>query len=363
MAALPLTGISTSMVAQAIGEGSNDVGTLCKSTKINKWSAWKPIASPLGTLTQVDVENAGYGLTRVNAMQFPWEISYIKPRGGAHNEPFRLGDFRNYNHSALPPVNVEIVAVNSSQFGNQTTSPFTLIDGFAYTFVFKLPIAGEINPTKIDSRAVRTKNTNPAGGYGGLTWVSGLYGTAEPYYYRQPNEVFSCPSTEQLSQILLISSTLRLQYCEYLGDADGRYRTIPTLWAENETYRSLFSIRNLSASFAYHSTQGVWYDPISKKVFVRVLTTNNENFGISTARMTFKYKVNNGTEITLVTPSFSMDANTTNNRSYEIAGGVQGQDNDYYVRGWLEVYNAYSDTWIEVDYWLLEKTIYIPINN
>ena len=41
--ALGTTNISTSLVAQTIGEGSNDVGTLCKSTKINMWSKRKPV--------------------------------------------------------------------------------------------------------------------------------------------------------------------------------------------------------------------------------------------------------------------------------------------------------------------------------
>ena len=36
--ALGTTGISTTLVANTIGTGSNDVGTLCTSNKISKWS-------------------------------------------------------------------------------------------------------------------------------------------------------------------------------------------------------------------------------------------------------------------------------------------------------------------------------------
>ena len=35
---LGTTGISTTLVANTIGVGSNDAGTLCTSDKINKWS-------------------------------------------------------------------------------------------------------------------------------------------------------------------------------------------------------------------------------------------------------------------------------------------------------------------------------------
>jgi len=109
MAALPTTGITTSMVAKAIGEGSNDVGTLCKSTKINKWSKWKPIQSSKVTgLTLTDLQNANYGISKHTQTFTPSEVisynfSYEKPRGGSNNEFFRLGDFRGYNHNAVAP--------------------------------------------------------------------------------------------------------------------------------------------------------------------------------------------------------------------------------------------------------------------
>ena len=94
MAALPLTGITTSLVAQTIGVGSNDVGTLCSSTKINKWSKWKPISIAKVTgLTESDLQSANYGLSIPAAdsddgtyLSQTW--GYIKPTGGA-NSPYR----------------------------------------------------------------------------------------------------------------------------------------------------------------------------------------------------------------------------------------------------------------------------------
>lgn len=118
--ALPNTGITTSMVAQAIGVGSNDVGTLCKSTKINKWSKWKPISlNKVIGIVENDLTSSNFGLVAQEAEQienYPWDgddtlasiqqpsaWSYTKPTGGS-TSPYRLGDFRNYNHDSLPPV-------------------------------------------------------------------------------------------------------------------------------------------------------------------------------------------------------------------------------------------------------------------
>ncbi len=115
MAALPTTGITTSKVAQAIGVGSNDVGTLCISNKINKWSKWKPIQSSKVTgLTLTDLQNANYGFTipvvesgalAYTELAYTWV--YKKPTGGA-TSPYRLGDFRGYDHNAIRPFNISI---------------------------------------------------------------------------------------------------------------------------------------------------------------------------------------------------------------------------------------------------------------
>jgi len=131
MAALPNTGITTSLVAKAIGVGSNDVGTLCSSTKINKWSKWKPISIAKVTgLTESDLQSANYGLSIPAAdsddgtyLSQTW--GYIKPTGGA-NSPYRLGDFRAYEHAAVLPFNLimpNYIAVGSSGVVAKITFP------------------------------------------------------------------------------------------------------------------------------------------------------------------------------------------------------------------------------------------------
>ena len=108
MAALPNTGITTSMVASAIGAATNDVGSLCKHSNVNKWSKWKPVIKAKVTgLTESDLSDAHYGFTvpyenaaGADTLSASWV--YDKPTGGS-SSPYRLGDFRNYLHSSKIP--------------------------------------------------------------------------------------------------------------------------------------------------------------------------------------------------------------------------------------------------------------------
>ena len=142
MAALPSTGITISMVANAIGAGNTDVGTLCRHPNINMMAINKPTKYPsvstnvwqTGIINQDyydGVENYGirkpYNLVPGNATkigQAPvysvgalgnikslWQ--YIKPTGGALS-PYRLGDFRGYEHTQyLYPYSVKKIPVSA----------------------------------------------------------------------------------------------------------------------------------------------------------------------------------------------------------------------------------------------------------
>ena len=121
--ALGTTNISTSLVAQTIGEYvydtngnirgySTDVGTLCKSAKVNMWSRYKPIAhSKKAGLIDTDFgadSNAGNGQWGILIEQIGSTVGtnynsanwvYDKPTG-APFKPYRIGDFRKYYHGA-----------------------------------------------------------------------------------------------------------------------------------------------------------------------------------------------------------------------------------------------------------------------
>lgn len=122
-------------VQKCFGLGSGDTGTLITNANINKWAKYKPIVRPtidtvtgqwdaangqwlstanwwkggdghcgltfttftdLGTLT-----NANSFLYKLYNLQLPW--TYTKPSGGSAS-PFRLHDFAQYIHDAVPVV-------------------------------------------------------------------------------------------------------------------------------------------------------------------------------------------------------------------------------------------------------------------
>ena len=98
-------------VQQVLGESSTDLATLCKSSKINKWSAKKPIYYPTQTnpkvqqLTDAEFKNQNYGLVIDNGMaHYAAEIVRLSAaqtdfRYVAVNAPYRLSDFNGYNHN------------------------------------------------------------------------------------------------------------------------------------------------------------------------------------------------------------------------------------------------------------------------
>jgi hypothetical protein len=101
--ALPTTNLALTAVRTALGEDTYSLFELGTSANINKWSANKPIRlAGEGTPDWPHGTNNRHGLSIVNN----WE--YLQPRGGSYggvvDEPVRLGDFRAYNHSALPCI-------------------------------------------------------------------------------------------------------------------------------------------------------------------------------------------------------------------------------------------------------------------
>lgn len=101
--------VSIKDVQQTIGNASGDLGTLCKSSTINKWSKIKPVSyAKLFNMTEADYAAVNFGF-KIIPYTHPslvykdvvsgaiWE--YIKPTGGM-TSPYRLEDFIGYNHSS-----------------------------------------------------------------------------------------------------------------------------------------------------------------------------------------------------------------------------------------------------------------------
>lgn len=88
-------------IAPVLGVGSYDLGTLCTSDKVNKWSWIKPfeLDNPFPTLDQQKLYS-GFFIENTNT---PWNTTvkvfkYKKPTSW-----LRAGDFDGYNHAASTP--------------------------------------------------------------------------------------------------------------------------------------------------------------------------------------------------------------------------------------------------------------------
>lgn len=108
--ALPNNNITTNIVKTALGVTSTDVGTLCKNSKVNPWSKWKPIKCTEDTLTDDILKANNFGIEIIEAntpAQLKTNIASNLNSGYKYHKPtsiYRLGDFRNYEHSAQVPV-------------------------------------------------------------------------------------------------------------------------------------------------------------------------------------------------------------------------------------------------------------------
>lgn len=111
--------VSIADVKSVLGESSNDLATLCKSSKINVWAKYKPTVYPAPFADDwYKAKDGNYGINitvengKNNWKDLIGEYSkadngygnlYNRPTGGA-NAPYRLGDFRGYFRDANPEV-------------------------------------------------------------------------------------------------------------------------------------------------------------------------------------------------------------------------------------------------------------------
>lgn len=119
--------VSIDDLKSLFGEPSGDLATLCKSPKINVWAKYKPTVYPSPFPDDwYKSKDGNYGLNiTVDNRVSSWsalvaEYSkanngysniYNRPSGGA-TSPYRLGDFRGYNHKAKPEISDYLAATN-----------------------------------------------------------------------------------------------------------------------------------------------------------------------------------------------------------------------------------------------------------
>lgn len=96
--ALPNTGITTHLVGNTLGTSSRNVSTLCSSSLINMFSWYKPF-----NYNGLPSDSARDAISGLKYDSVNKQIIYDKPKGG-ESSPYRLGDFRGYNHNAEAPT-------------------------------------------------------------------------------------------------------------------------------------------------------------------------------------------------------------------------------------------------------------------
>lgn len=119
--------VSIDDLKNLFGEGSGDLATLCTSQKINVWAKYKPTdynAAFPDNWSKGKDGNYGLNITVDNRVS-SWNAlvaEYSKPKNGYSNiykrpsggatSPYRLGDFRGYNHKAKPEISDYLAATN-----------------------------------------------------------------------------------------------------------------------------------------------------------------------------------------------------------------------------------------------------------
>lgn len=216
MAALPNTGITTTLVGQTLGSSSRDVGTLCTHPNINKWSKWKPVRfNKVSGLTLANLQSVNFGFliptdsnNDYTILLEPWE--YLKPRGGAQNEFYRLGDFRNYNHNSVRLITVPemrtLNAINGSTNFNitadktQSSTTVLSIDDFSDNSIGNLYFCIVLK-TPNNLVFIKTASGQIKNGY----FTVSLPASADPFNYTPLQMIFGL-SSERIDEVVSVNS-------------------------------------------------------------------------------------------------------------------------------------------------------------
>ena len=122
---IPNNNVGVTDVRQTLGEPNtpqyNSVGHLCVSSKINKWSRFKPVSIAKDSVTDIDrVSTSGFETVRYpdGSMGTAKVLLKHKPPTGGAASPYRLGDFRGYKHKAkVPSISIGDIFIGAADFG------------------------------------------------------------------------------------------------------------------------------------------------------------------------------------------------------------------------------------------------------
>ena len=111
-------------IKNILSEFTYNLGSLCKSSKVNKWSFYKPVTSSKMTqLSTQDYFNADDGFNLWNFSN-PFDMLHELQDSNSNlwtyterEAPFRLSDFWSYEHYAQTLFEFEFVGMNTGTFG------------------------------------------------------------------------------------------------------------------------------------------------------------------------------------------------------------------------------------------------------
>lgn len=145
--------VSFADVNATVGTAHTDLGLLCKDSKINMWSKYKPISYPLiGVMTDTEFSadrgsgtsfRITWGIKRASSYNYSdFENSngqiisqvwtYNKPTGG-ENSPYRLSDFNGYSQNAVPPIEIHLPSDDYIAIPSEPTASGSVLS-FAFEF-------------------------------------------------------------------------------------------------------------------------------------------------------------------------------------------------------------------------------------
>mgnify|MGYP000381011892 CR=1 FL=1 len=190
---LPYKNLTFEMVAKELGEESTKLSNLCTSKNINLFSWRKPFAYPSNKVELDDYQawrGRAYGFQMVPQIERPTsgqelaEMYYNPPSGGT-SEPFRLGDFRGYDHNAKSPITLNITTEFDSIKPTVCKLKFNQLDGqltlseifntqniylaFIYVNANRIRVITTDKPIKDLDRAEQTLELSSAQDDAGLT--------------------------------------------------------------------------------------------------------------------------------------------------------------------------------------------------
>lgn len=116
--------VSIKDIKNTLSEFTYNLGSLCKSNKINKWSFYKPVTS--SKMTQLSTQDYFDADDGFNLWDFtnPFDMMHELQDSTSHlweyeerEAPFRLSDFWSYEHYAQTLFEFEFVGMNTGTFG------------------------------------------------------------------------------------------------------------------------------------------------------------------------------------------------------------------------------------------------------